>query len=470
MGGSGDWGGELAGAMERPMWHQLGPPARRQSPVRALCSVILGFTLLAATLALVLSWLLATGILDPGAPARAQAARKLDLARLPEPSNDIARLPKSTPAPAATTVFDPLPSCQAPGFLCKDGLTCIGPAQLCDGMADCPRHEEGEGGEDEDGCSGSGGGEQPDEVKVSPILVALTSRPEVSTVRQVEEEEGSIILEEETQNVLSEVLRVVDETRRRLEETKESKAGVTSTEEAVTGVDSTTEAATTNNQSGVTKEVDNTLASTTEDEEEEEGTLVTVAGSSISARSTKPTEVWTLRPNWSTGGSTIQEEETTTKVLAAVEETTDVTSPPTEQVTASGERVTTVAVETAEEEITTDPVTETVKAEDIASPVTETVPLIEATSLFIESELVTEESNTESDSKDLITTTASVKADDDNSVTTENAVTTEQSDVKDFPEVKLEREDNEVEIDAESEVEETSVEEEFVAEQPRAFS
>ena len=380
--------------------------------------------------------------LDPGAPARAQAARKLDLARLPEPSNDIARLPKSTPAPAATTVFDPLPSCQAPGFLCKDGLTCVAPAQLCDGMADCPRHEEGEGGEDEDGCSGSGGG-QPDEVKVSPILVALTSRPEVSTVRQVEEEEGSIILEEETQNVLSEVLRVVDETRRRLEETKESKAGVTSTDEAVIGVDSTTEAATTNNQSGVTKEVDNTLASTTEDEEEEEGTLVTVAGSSISARSTKPTEVWTLRPNWSTGGSTIQEEETTTKVLAAVEETTDVTSPPTEQVTASGERVTTVAVETAEEEITTDPVkAETVKAEDIASPVTDTVPLIEATSLFIESELVTEESNTESDSKDLITTTASVKADDDNSVTTENAVTTEQNDVKDFPEVNLEKKDN----------------------------
>ena len=24
----------------RPMWHQLGPPVRRQSPVRALCSVI----------------------------------------------------------------------------------------------------------------------------------------------------------------------------------------------------------------------------------------------------------------------------------------------------------------------------------------------------------------------------------------------------------------------------------------------
>merc|ERR1711936_1494763 len=102
--GSGNWGGEQAGAMEsRPMWHQLGPPVRRQSPVRALCSVILGFTLLAATLALVLSWLLATGILDPGAPARAQAARKLDLARLPRPSNDITRLSKLAASTAAPT-------------------------------------------------------------------------------------------------------------------------------------------------------------------------------------------------------------------------------------------------------------------------------------------------------------------------------------------------------------------------------
>ena len=116
----------------------------------------------------------------------------------------------------------------------------------------------------------------------------------------------SIILEEETQNVLSEVLRVVDETRRRLEETKESKAGVTSTDEAVTGVDNTTEAATTNNQSGVTKEVDITGASTTEDEEEVEGTLLTVEGSDVSDGSTKPTEVWTLRPNWSTGVACVE--------------------------------------------------------------------------------------------------------------------------------------------------------------------
>merc|ERR1712223_2158612 len=98
--GSGNWGGEQAGAMERPMWHQLGPPVRRQSPVRALCSVILGFTLLAATLALVLSWLLATGILDPGAPART-----LDISRLPTPTT---RLPRpTTKLPSTTTAPTP---------------------------------------------------------------------------------------------------------------------------------------------------------------------------------------------------------------------------------------------------------------------------------------------------------------------------------------------------------------------------
>ena len=59
-------------------------------------------------------------------------------------------------------------------------------------------------------------------------------------------------------------------------------------------------------------------------------------------------------------------------------------------------------------------------------------------------------------------------------VVTESATTTEQIPKRDFPEVKLEREENEVEIDGESEKEsaldETIVEEEFAAEQPRSFS
>merc|ERR1712156_1108202 len=263
--GSGNWGGEQAGAMERPMWHQLGPPVRRQSPVRALCSVILGFTLLAATLALVLSWLLATGILDPGAPARAQAARKLDISRLPTPTTRLPRpttkLPSTTTAPKpsepTTTVSEVSLSCEAPGFICKDGVTCLGASQICDGVMDCPRHELGEGGEDEDNCAaGSGEGE----LNISPILVALTSRPGVTvTTERFVAEEGVAILEEETQNVLSEVLRVVGETRRRLEETKESTAASV---EEVTTVD----------PSGVTKEVDNAVASTTLEEEEEDKT------------------------------------------------------------------------------------------------------------------------------------------------------------------------------------------------------
>merc|ERR1712037_639376 len=140
---------------------------------------------------------------------------------------------------------------------------------------------------------------------------------------------------------------------------------------------------------------------------EEEGTLVTGEGSNESAGSTKPTEVWTLRPNWSTVGSTFQEkEETTIKVLTTIDDATEVTSSPTEQVTTIGESVTTEAVETTAENIT-QAVTETVKAEDIVTPaVTETVPLIDATSLLIESVSVTEESSTESTRADLTTTTS----------------------------------------------------------------
>merc|ERR1712037_1067627 len=108
---------------------------------------------------------------------------------------------------------------------------------------------------------------------------------------------------------------------------------------------------------------------------EEEGTLVTGEGSNESAGSTKPTEVWTLRPNWSTVGSTFQEEEETTiKVLTTIDDTTEVTSSPTEQVTAIGESVT----------------TEAVKAEDIVTPA---VTEIDAASLLIESASVTEESS-----------------------------------------------------------------------------
>merc|ERR1711899_211116 len=463
--GSGNWGGEQAGAMERPMWHQLGPPVRRQSPVRALCSVILGFTLLAATLALVLSWLLATGILDPGAPARAQAARKLDISRLPTPTTRLPRpttkLPTTTTAPTpsepTTTVSEVSLSCEAPGFLRKDGVTCLSASQICDGVMDCPRHELGEGGEDEDNCAaGSGEGE----LNISPILVALTSRPEVTvTTERFVAEEGVAILEEETQNVLSEVLRVVGETRRRLEETKESTAASV---EEVTTVD----------QSGVTKEVDNAVASTTLEEEEEEEDIALVTEESSSASevgTTKPIEVWTLRPNWSTGGSTLQNEETTNAVSLANDATViEVTT--TEKISTIGDVVTTEAAKTAQD---------TTPAFTISASTSE-----EATEPSIVTE---EESITESERKDIITTTALPLAEDssvttdvtqaisvttNSDVTTDSDVTTESSDEKELPEVKLERKENEVEIDVESETEknENAAVEEFAVERPRSLS
>merc|ERR1712241_318317 len=459
--GSGNWGGEQAGAMEsRPMWHQLGPPVRRQSPVRALCSVILGFTLLAATLALVLSWLLATGILDPGAPARAQAARKLDISRLPTPRTKVPRtttkLPSTTTAPTpsqpTTTVSEVSLSCEAPSFLCKDGVTCLGASQICDGVKDCPRHELGEGGEDEDNCAaGSGEGE----FNISPILVALTSRPEVTvTTERFVAEEGVAILEEETQNVLSEVLRVVGETRRRLEETKESTAASV---EEVTTVD----------PSGVTTEVDNAVASTTlevEEEEEEDIALVTQESSSLAeVGTTKPIEVWTLRPNWSTGGSTLQNEDTTNAVSLADDATViEVTT--TEKISTIGDVLTTEVAKTAQD---------TTPAFTISASTSE-----EATEPSI---VTAEESITESERKEIITTTALPLAEDSSvttdvtnviSVTTDSDVTTESSDEKELPEVKLEREENEVEIDAESETEknESSTEEEFAVERPRSLS
>merc|ERR1712165_45726 len=461
--GSGNWGGEQAGAMEsRPMWHQLGPPVRRQSPVRALCSVILGFTLLAATLALVLSWLLATGILDPGAPARAQAARKLDISRLPTPTTRLPRPttkhPSTTTAPTpsepTTTVSEVSLSCEPPGFLCKDGVTCLGTSQICDGVMNCPRHELGEGGEDEDNCAaGSGQGE----LNISPILVALTSRPEVTvTTERFVAEEGVAILEEETQNVLSEVLRVVGETRRRLEETKDSTAASV---EEVTTVD----------PSGVTKEVDNAVDSTTLEVEEDIALVTEESSSAAEVGTTKPIEVWTLRPNWSTGGSTLQNEETTNAVSLADDATViEVTT--TEKISTIGDKVTTEAAKTAQD---------TTPAFTISASTSE-----EATEPSIVTE---EESITESERKDIITTTALPLAEDssvttdvteaisvttDSEVTTDSDVTTESSDEKELPEVKLERKENEVEIDAESETEknESSAEEEFAVERPRSLS
>merc|ERR1719436_1112863 len=46
--------------------------------------------------------------------------------------------------------------CLEPNYKCPDRVTCLLPAQVCDGQYDCPRSELGPGGEEEDDCPGSG--------------------------------------------------------------------------------------------------------------------------------------------------------------------------------------------------------------------------------------------------------------------------------------------------------------------------
>merc|ERR1712228_291478 len=100
-------------------------------------------------------------------------------------------------------------------------------------------------------------------------------------------------------------------------------------------------------------------------------------------------------------------------------------------------------------------------------------------SVINESAVTTESSVTETENaattENAVTETENAVTETENVVVeTENVLTTEQIPKIDFPEVKLEREENEVEIDGESEKEsaldETVVEEEFAAEQPRSFS
>merc|ERR1719460_2115886 len=54
-------------------------------------------------------------------------------------------------------------ACPQPKFLCEDATTCLGEAQVCNGVSDCPQWETGPGGEDEECLDGSG--EQPQEIQ-----------------------------------------------------------------------------------------------------------------------------------------------------------------------------------------------------------------------------------------------------------------------------------------------------------------
>ena len=64
-------------------------------------------------------------------------------------------------------------------YMCQDGVTCLQPEELCNSVAECPQHETGGGGEDEDMCD-MGSGHEYDETEsegeVSPCDMADGSR------------------------------------------------------------------------------------------------------------------------------------------------------------------------------------------------------------------------------------------------------------------------------------------------------
>merc|ERR1719422_1575297 len=83
-------------------------------------------------------------------------------------STSLSSTTSTTPTVDSGSTFgDPLaaPSCPAPAFLCHDATTCLPDNKVCDGIEDCPLHEVGLGGEDEEGCQeaeSSGEGEDRD--------------------------------------------------------------------------------------------------------------------------------------------------------------------------------------------------------------------------------------------------------------------------------------------------------------------
>jgi len=62
-------------------------------------------------------------------------------------------------------------------YQCQDGVTCLQPEELCNGVSDCPLHEGGPGGEDEDMCDfGSGEDEEDLDQELSPCDMEAGSR------------------------------------------------------------------------------------------------------------------------------------------------------------------------------------------------------------------------------------------------------------------------------------------------------
>lgn len=196
------------------MWRALGPPPpRHKSQLKSLCSVVLGFTLLAATLALVLSWLLATGILDPGTPSRVSASRGLDLARLtvPELTTKPGTTRGTTPQPQPESEPEPEPE--------------IEPTAEPEPETE-PTSEPEQGQEDYAAVDVVG-------VTVSsPLLAALAPRlpkPLEGEDRVEVIEVSGDILEKETLNVISSVQRLVEEVRKEEGDTENDVPGTGTT-------------------------------------------------------------------------------------------------------------------------------------------------------------------------------------------------------------------------------------------------
>jgi len=224
------------------MWRALGPPPpRHKSQLKSLCSVLLGFTLLAATLALVLSWLLATGILDPGTPSRVSASRGLDLSRLtvaelttkpgitrgttPQPEPESQPEPKTEPEPEPTSEPEPEIEPTSEPEIEPTSEPEIEPTSE-------PETEPTSEPEPEQGPENNGDADVVSVTVSSPLLAALAPRlpkPLEGEDRVEVLEVSGDILEKETLNVISSVQRLVEEVRKEEGDTENDAPGIGTT-------------------------------------------------------------------------------------------------------------------------------------------------------------------------------------------------------------------------------------------------
>jgi len=216
-------------------WHPRNHPRHSRSQCRSLCSLVIGFSLLAATLALILSWLLATGILDPGAQSETKTARKLDISHLPIKNSE-----SSSTRTIITTLAPTFSSStrNVPQNVSATELVTLTDTDI----------KEYNNLEEKKGNTNNEDNKNDVVYSVSPLLTLLTGGSKEQT-------ETKDILDNETDKVVLEVVRVVGEEEKRL------------------------------------RENDDVVIKSLEDNE-----TVTLEDFGV----TNELEVWTLRPNWST--------------------------------------------------------------------------------------------------------------------------------------------------------------------------